>query len=475
MGVLHAACRDGKEQAAHDLVLRKGANVNELDGLKYSPLHYAARRGIESVVVLLLQAKANVGPLNNKGQSALYQAVVGGHTAAARHLIEHGADVNVAASSGFAPLHFAARQGPEDLVHLLVEAGAAIDLPTANGMKPCDLARQADRHSVEAYLLKAAGKNEPTKAASIVREKRRPTMREIAQAVEEGEIDEEAALMADLEAIEFKPSDDGPAIKPTLNVAQEEKLSSVRKSRRKSRGEDDDFELPATGPTPQVNSSTFASKPRSKRGNKLAEELLMTKPSEKSLSNSETKRKTSASPSASASLNGGSQQSVRPAPAATAASTPTSPTSRIPLEVKESSQVPKPQPTVREPQSKATAKKKVVLGPRMRPPSDASISPAEPVDYDNNEYSPAPEYNTTEEIRKTKRKQRKTSVKTKETEQDLQKFLRGLGLYDKCSELADEAGVVVPEDFLLFEQEELVNTFKFKVGHVRKIFKKLKK
>eukprot|EP00041_Stephanoeca_diplocostata_P024904 m.641406 g.641406 ORF g.641406 m.641406 type:complete len:72 (+) comp22630_c0_seq5:160-375(+) len=46
---------------------------------------------------------------------------------------------------------------------------------------------------------------------------------------------------------------------------------------------------------------------------------------------------------------------------------------------------------------------------------------------------------------------------------------RKLGLLERCGHLADEAGIVTPADFLLFTPEELVGTFRFKVGHVRKI------
>ena len=41
---------------------------------------------------------------------------------------------------------------------------------------------------------------------------------------------------------------------------------------------------------------------------------------------------------------------------------------------------------------------------------------------------------------------------------------RGLGLFDRCAQLADDAGIVGPDDFLLFEEKELVQTHKFKVG-----------
>ena len=55
------------------------------------------------------------------------------------------------------------------------------------------------------------------------------------------------------------------------------------------------------------------------------------------------------------------------------------------------------------------------------------------------------------------------------------KFLTDLGLLDRCAQLADDAGVVMPDDFLLFDEGELTATHGFKVGHVRKIYRALNK
>jgi len=52
-------------------------------------------------------------------------------------------------------------------------------------------------------------------------------------------------------------------------------------------------------------------------------------------------------------------------------------------------------------------------------------------------------------------------------------FIKSLGLPNVCMTLAEEAGIDVPDDFYLFSESELVSNHGFKVGHVRKIFKKL--
>ena len=58
-------------------------------------------------------------------------------------------------------------------------------------------------------------------------------------------------------------------------------------------------------------------------------------------------------------------------------------------------------------------------------------------------------------------------------EPELESFLTKLKLFDKCAQLSDDAGIVSSSDFTLFSTNELVKTFNFKVGHVRKIFKAL--
>ena len=49
MPALHAACRDGDIEAVQRLIAKNSSLVNDTDGLKYTPLHYAARKGIIQV------------------------------------------------------------------------------------------------------------------------------------------------------------------------------------------------------------------------------------------------------------------------------------------------------------------------------------------------------------------------------------------------------------------------------------------
>ena len=57
MGALHAAARDGQHGKAAELV-GKGTDVNQTDGLKYTPLHYAARKGVLQVRVYRFPPRA---------------------------------------------------------------------------------------------------------------------------------------------------------------------------------------------------------------------------------------------------------------------------------------------------------------------------------------------------------------------------------------------------------------------------------
>eukprot|EP00729_Bicosta_minor_P011229 gene11229-14050_t len=145
MPALHAACRDGNYDAVVTLIEKNGgvAFVNERDGLKYTPLHYAARKGSRQIVNILMGEGAEVDALNNKGQSVLYQAVVGGHVETVRALIQRGADSNIKTKSGITALHFSARSGPIEMVMLLLGAGANTSTLTPEGLHSADVAKRA--------------------------------------------------------------------------------------------------------------------------------------------------------------------------------------------------------------------------------------------------------------------------------------------------------------------------------------------
>src|SRR5436190_8672151 len=102
-------------------------------------LSYAAEKGNEAAVQLLLERKADVNAKDFDGSTALHWAALNGHEFAVRLLLErHDTDVNaqlfghdpecdLAGDSwggwmgGWIPLHMAAGKGHEAVVRLLME------------------------------------------------------------------------------------------------------------------------------------------------------------------------------------------------------------------------------------------------------------------------------------------------------------------------------------------------------------------
>jgi ankyrin repeat protein len=77
------------------LLLSAGAHIDALDSTPgFTPLHYAARRGSEAVVSVLLEMGASVTAKARCGWNALHFAAQGGHDGVAEVLLGRGVDVD---------------------------------------------------------------------------------------------------------------------------------------------------------------------------------------------------------------------------------------------------------------------------------------------------------------------------------------------------------------------------------------------
>ena len=66
----------------------------------YTPLHWAALNGFESVIQLLISKGIERNSRSNFGWTALMQAVTNGHTAVVRALLDAGDDPKMATDDG---------------------------------------------------------------------------------------------------------------------------------------------------------------------------------------------------------------------------------------------------------------------------------------------------------------------------------------------------------------------------------------
>jgi ankyrin repeat protein len=145
---LHSVCNYGRVEAVN-LLLESGADSNQLDGSKLSPLHYACKPRISigdttsMIAELLLKHGATLGVQNGQGETPLHYACSAGNFKLAKKLIEHGASVDTPNQQGKTAFIFACEihmqacsgllkmQGPalfelENLIYYMLEKKASL-------------------------------------------------------------------------------------------------------------------------------------------------------------------------------------------------------------------------------------------------------------------------------------------------------------------------------------------------------------
>ena len=107
-------------------IVELGANVNVQDANGRTPLHLAARMGLNDIMRVLVQADEIEWGLgsHHKGHSVLHVAAVHGHPDVTRTLLEAGAPVNQQNNVGETALHMAAQYDNVSVAQVLLSAGA---------------------------------------------------------------------------------------------------------------------------------------------------------------------------------------------------------------------------------------------------------------------------------------------------------------------------------------------------------------
>uniref|UniRef100_A0A665XAK2 Poly [ADP-ribose] polymerase n=1 Tax=Echeneis naucrates TaxID=173247 RepID=A0A665XAK2_ECHNA len=160
-----------KRKQVTELLLRKGANVNEKNKDFMTPLHVAAERAHNDIMEVLQKHGAKVNALDTLGQTALHRAALAGHLQTCRLLLGYGVDASLVSLQGFT----AAQMGNEavqqilnenvpvrnsDVDYRLLEAAKAGDLDTVKSLCTAQNVNCRDlegRHSTPLHF--AAGYN----------------------------------------------------------------------------------------------------------------------------------------------------------------------------------------------------------------------------------------------------------------------------------------------------------------------------
>lgn len=144
-------------EAAVNLLLQNGADVNLGAREGWSPLHWACRNGQDKVVQILLDhgAKPDVSEC---GWTPMLLAAKHRHMTIVQILMGVGADLNAEDYYGRRTLHWAAKYGQEAMVPLLIEKGADLDAVDHWGRTALVWAVENKRHKITKMLL-AKGAN----------------------------------------------------------------------------------------------------------------------------------------------------------------------------------------------------------------------------------------------------------------------------------------------------------------------------
>ncbi|GFQ65478.1 ANK_REP_REGION domain-containing protein [Trichonephila clavata] len=123
----HAAILKGK---LGDMLLRGGTNVNVIDALGRSVVHYAAQEGYKEIVDALINNGADIRKPDELGKTALHYAARYNHgTEVVSCLLENAKDcINKKDKNGRTAVYYAAQQGNWDIVdRILTEKSASTD------------------------------------------------------------------------------------------------------------------------------------------------------------------------------------------------------------------------------------------------------------------------------------------------------------------------------------------------------------
>lgn len=135
--LLHSACKEGDIEALVVPLIKFGANVNAVgyNGL-VTALCLASITGNIELAKLLIECGANVNRINGLRATPLHWVCITGKIKLAKLLIEHGACVNAMGSYRETALHYTCVEGHIKVAKLLVEKGGNIHMIDNSGLTP---------------------------------------------------------------------------------------------------------------------------------------------------------------------------------------------------------------------------------------------------------------------------------------------------------------------------------------------------
>lgn len=122
--LLLKACQNGQKGVVMAFLKKDGVNVNAVDEIGFSPLHYVCKKGYRDIVKLLLDKEADVNLISNQSITPLHMAAVSGNKEIVKLLTDAGADLNATDKEGKTPLIYAVEAKKAECARFFVESGA---------------------------------------------------------------------------------------------------------------------------------------------------------------------------------------------------------------------------------------------------------------------------------------------------------------------------------------------------------------
>ncbi|KAF6356559.1 ankyrin repeat and death domain containing 1B [Rhinolophus ferrumequinum] len=134
--------REEEAAAGHELLLPSERNFQN-----------AAKSNNLDVMEKLFEKKVNINAVNNMNRTALHFAVGANHLSAVDFLLNHKARVDVADKHGLTVIHLAAWSGSLEIMLMLVRAGADQRAKNQDGMNALHFAAQSNNVCIVEYLI----------------------------------------------------------------------------------------------------------------------------------------------------------------------------------------------------------------------------------------------------------------------------------------------------------------------------------
>ena len=149
---LHIAAKEGLDEIA-EILIQNGAKLNAKDDLNLTPLHYAVIGNHLSTVKILVKNGCDLDSSNNLFQSPLFEAVSRGFLVIAEFLVENGANVEKLDKNGSTLFLEAVKHNHLEIMKMLMANGAKIDVTDNELQTPLHKAVKNSNEEIVKFLI----------------------------------------------------------------------------------------------------------------------------------------------------------------------------------------------------------------------------------------------------------------------------------------------------------------------------------